>query len=414
MAELSELSTAVMTHPLRRRLAEKVVDSLCALDPAVAVDPEPLDTPRTLRTSIQAWDSVRTGAAYHLVIQDDVLPSKHFAEHVADILAYDPEHPIALFSVCYSRNGWAVRWASAWGARLVAGVPEYVPCVALLLPADAARHYVHFARAWDNADTPDDYVMRAYFAEAGLKLLLSVPSLVEHRPVRSLIGNDFLAAAACFGDPRSGWFRDGGPVLDGYQVLPVLKDDELWLCRKDACSTRQDDWGAVPFEAEAHRIGVDLDDLMDRYNRFLVGVPDSLVDQWFTVAHPRVLWTAWLAAYLLRNYHPPRKDVLTGPDSVLLDSSLRTILSELLTPEPISNAPIENLDLLFPVVADGFATVGHAITPPGETQPDGVNSSLTDRRAPQVNHGRRVDHAAMAQHGNAVVARSNHGTDHHV
>jgi hypothetical protein len=358
MAELSDLSTAVMTHPLRRRLAFDVVNSISALEPVIAVDPNPWDKPRTLRTSIQAWDSVRADAAYHLVIQDDALPGKHFTEHVADIIAHDPDRPVALFAICYSGNGWAVRWASAWGAHFVAGVSEYVPCVALLLPADAARGYVRFARAWGDADTPDDYVMKAYLADAGLELLLSVPSLVEHRPVRSLIGNDFRGAAACVGDPPRGWFRDGGPVLDGYEAVPMLRDGELCLYRRDASVFSSDCWESVPFEAQARRIGVDLDALVNRYNRFLSSVPDELVDQWFAGAHPRVLWTAWLTGYLLRNYHPPREDDLTGPHPALLDRSLRTIPSEF----PLSSAPMENLDTLFPLVADGFATIDRAIT----------------------------------------------------
>jgi hypothetical protein len=362
VAELADLSTAVMTHPLRRRLAQDVVESVQALNPVVVVDPEPWDKPRTLRTSIQAWDSIRSGAAYHLVIQDDALPSKHFTEHLADILSHDPDRPIALFSVWNSRNAWAVRWASAWGARFVVGVPEYVPCVALLLNADVARRYVRFARAWPDPDTPDDYVMRDYLAKSGLELLLAVPSIVEHRPVRTLIGNEFLSAAACFGDPQRGWFRDGGPVLDSYRALPVLKRGRLWIYRKGALADRPNVWVNLPFEAEAEEIGIDLDALIDRYNDFLAAVPAKLVDRWFTVANPNVLWTAWLAAYLLRNNHPPSKASLTGPDPVLLNGSLQTILAEFPKAKLLSSGPGERLDSLFPVVANGFATVGRAIT----------------------------------------------------
>jgi hypothetical protein len=305
MAKLSDLSTAVMTHPLRRRLASEVVESIRSLDPVVAVDPRPWDKPRTLRTSIKAWQTVRPAAAYHLVIQDDALLSARFTEHLADILSLDPDRPVALFAVYYSRNGWAVRWASAWGARFVAGVPEYVPCLALLLPADAAREYVRFAQAWSDPDTPDDYVMKAYLAEAGLEPLLTVPSIVEHRAGRSLIGNDFRNSAACFGDPPNGWFRTGGPVLDGYGALPILKNGELLLCFHDGEGGTRNDWEIVPFEAEAHRYGIDLDALSERYNDFLNGVSSETVDRWFAMAHPRMLWTAWLSAYLLRNCQPP-------------------------------------------------------------------------------------------------------------
>jgi hypothetical protein len=71
-----------------------------------------------------------------------------------------------------------------------------------------------------------------------------------------------------------------------------------------------------------------------------------------------VLWTAWLTGYVLRNYRPPGECSFAEPDPMVLNQSLRTILTEFSD----AHVCLENLDILLPVVADGFATIDKTIT----------------------------------------------------
>ncbi|MFF8959599.1 hypothetical protein [Streptomyces sp. NPDC014894] len=359
LTRLDDLSISVMTHPLRRHLARDVVAALHPLAMEVAVDPDPWNTPRTLRTSIEAWRRADPDRAYHLVLQDDVVLSPDFTAHLADIVSTAPDVPVALGAVWISRNGCAVRWAAAQGARFVEAIPEFLPCLGLLMPTRLARRYVEFASSWPDPDTPDDVVMQEFVAREAVRPLLTVPSIVDQRPVHSLIGNDYgIIRAACFGSPPPGWFAEDKATITGYTALPVLRQGRLSLYT-DPGGRYGGPWDKAPFERSAHRLGWDVDRLAERYDAFLAAAPRELSDRWFRLVGPRVLWTAWLTAHAMRHFPAPgHVPDLPDPDPMFVDTALRTILTggflELSRPTPVQRTLMDEIDTLLPIAVAGY------------------------------------------------------------
>ncbi|MFI1890177.1 hypothetical protein [Streptomyces jumonjinensis] len=362
MADPDDLSIAVMTHPARRERADRLVETLRPLGVTIVPDPQPDGQPGTLRTSREAWRAAADGAAYHLVLQDDAVPCRDFGTHLADLLSQNPASPVALHALWNTRNGAAVRWGAARGARLITAVPEFVPCVGLLMPRSAAEGYVAFAEGWPDPATPDDVVMRHYFAAERLRLLLTVPSLVEHHQSPSLVGNDHgVYQAACFGTPPSaGWFLRSNLLIDDCRLLPVVRQGQLWLC-SPASPDGHAPWLTEPWGEGAHRLASGGDGLRKGFDAFLGGSARSSVDTWCRLVGTDVLRTAWTAARLLRRDHYPGVIDLAPPAPDLVLRALRTILMggflRIPGPSQVQTVVLRNLECLLPVVADGYGSV---------------------------------------------------------
>ncbi|MFJ5050410.1 hypothetical protein [Streptomyces sp. NPDC088719] len=362
MAGPDDLSLAVMTHPARGDRAARLVEALRPLDVTVVPDPRPGDPPGTLRTSREAWRAAADGAAYHLVLQDDAVPCRDFGTHLADLLSQDPTGPVALHALWNTRNGAAIRWGAARGARLITAVPEFVPCVGLLMPRKAAEGYVAFTERWPDPATPDDVVMRRYFEAERLRLLLTVPSLVEHGQSRSLMGNDHgVYQAACFATPPStGWFRRSDLLIDDFRLLPVVRQGRLWLC-SPASPDAHVPWLTEPWEAASHQL-VRGDELREEFDAFLDRTDRSTVDTWHRLVGTDVPRTAWTAARLLRGSRHTGVTDLEPPTSHLVLKALRTVLTggflRIPGPSPIQRAVLGNLERLLPLVIDGYGPPG--------------------------------------------------------
>ncbi|MFE0427438.1 hypothetical protein [Streptomyces sp. NPDC058953] len=65
----ARVSSAVMTHPVRRAQAQELCDRLGL--GGLAMDPEPDGPPSALRTALVAWSRIADGATHQLFIQDD-------------------------------------------------------------------------------------------------------------------------------------------------------------------------------------------------------------------------------------------------------------------------------------------------------------------------------------------------------
>ncbi|ANN15126.1 hypothetical protein SD37_05255 [Amycolatopsis orientalis] len=193
------LSGAVMAHPRRREAAEE----LARLDPAgalrVVLDPEPDGPPTALRTAKLAWSSVPGDATHFLVLQDDVELADGFFEHARKAAGQLPGDAIAFYANWNSRNGAAVRMAAAAGAAWATAVNEYAPCVAIMLPAAAARGYAPYADAHPEG-WPCDVLMFRYLKAIGVPIRIAVPNTVQHSGLPSVAGNDAhgLRRSSCF------------------------------------------------------------------------------------------------------------------------------------------------------------------------------------------------------------------------
>ncbi|MFE6499957.1 hypothetical protein [Kitasatospora sp. NPDC057738] len=219
---LHQLSGVVMTHPKRRRAAERMALAAPPGALRVVMDPDPTGTPSVLRTALAAWEAVEDGATHQLVVQDDMLLSETFFERVRLAVDAMPDAALALFALWDSRNGAAARFGAMAGARWIGAVNEYFPCVAIVLPRAVAEGFVRYGRerlgGW-----PDDILMHRYLRDAGVPRYVSVPNLAEHQDRGSISGNAFRGPrrSVCFlpGD-RPG---DEGNRLTGLTVLPFLK-----------------------------------------------------------------------------------------------------------------------------------------------------------------------------------------------
>lgn len=358
MTHTPSVSVVVMTHPTRLRLAQEVLGALRGLDPKLVVDPAPWERPSTLRTARLAWEAIAPGATHHLVIQDDVSVSGSFAEHVRNAIRAVPDRPIAFFADWASRNGMAVRFGAVAGARWISGVPESASCVALVMPRAQAEGFVEFAREWSDPDEAED-VMRMYFASAGLRLMLTVPSLVDHLYTRSVIVNDhYRRVAACFRpDMPPGWLRTRELAIEDYEHLPHLQNGRLWLYLRGGATDelRRD----LAFEPAAGRVGIDIARAVADYQKMLEARPWVTVREYFELVAPSALWSVWLAGFVLGTWRT--LDTWGGigeagqPDPEVVEAALISLVLGGIDPAAPPVMLARWRAALVPVVLEGFA-----------------------------------------------------------
>lgn len=133
------MSVSIMTHPKRRALAEDLCERLSELAPPVVVDPEPDGPPTAVRTAAAAWNSAPSDATHHLVLQDDLLPSKESVAVLADEVRAAQTSCLSLYAGWSKRIGVAARLAALAGRRRFVIAESFVPAPALVLPSDVAR-----------------------------------------------------------------------------------------------------------------------------------------------------------------------------------------------------------------------------------------------------------------------------------
>ncbi|MFE4975941.1 NAD-dependent epimerase/dehydratase family protein [Kitasatospora sp. NPDC056651] len=182
------LSGAVMTHPKRVEAATLIAETDTAGRVRVVTDPEPEGPPTALRSAALAWDSVAPDATHHLVLQDDVVLAEGFFAYAEQVAAAVPHEAVAFYAGWEGRTGAAVRLAALAGEQWTYAVEEHTPCLALMLPARAARGYTGFA-AERGVGWPYDVVMQRYLNSLEVPIRVAVPCTVDHSEVPSIAGN---------------------------------------------------------------------------------------------------------------------------------------------------------------------------------------------------------------------------------
>jgi hypothetical protein len=308
----SQLTGAVMTHPLRAERAQQLVSSHAGMLDLV-VDPDPDGPPAALRTAVHAWSSVPAGSTHHLVLHDDMLLSHGFFDRVRRAIDVMPDAALALFSFWNSRNGAAVRLGALAGARWVPATNEYTPCTALVLPREVALGYADYV-ARQQAETgetwPEDVYMYRYLRAAGVPVFVAVPNLAEHEDLSSLSGNNFQ------GLRRSACFLETDRETEEVNTIAQLATVPFFKYGAAQCAVRvpgTDRWLNIPCEDYLSGLGIDVDPLREQV--------DSAVT-----------WPIWLTAYAMGVVHQleehdrptdpfrPRK-----PDAAVLDAALATL-----------------------------------------------------------------------------------------
>ncbi|MFE4518038.1 NAD-dependent epimerase/dehydratase family protein [Kitasatospora sp. NPDC056783] len=182
------LSGAVMTHPKRVEAATLIAETDTAGRVRVVTDPEPEGPPTALRSAALAWDSVAPDATHHLVLQDDVVLAEGFFAYAEQVAAAVPHEAVAFYAGWEGRTGAAVRLAALAGEQWTYAIEEHTPCLALMLPARAARGYTGFA-AERGVGWPYDVVMQRYLNSLEMPIRVAAPCVVDHSEVPSIAGN---------------------------------------------------------------------------------------------------------------------------------------------------------------------------------------------------------------------------------
>jgi hypothetical protein len=260
------------------------------------------------------------------------VPSEGFLERVHAGVRLFPDACLTFYSNWSSQNGAAVRLAAAAGATWVEdnGV-EYFPTLAQVMPASCIDDYVDIATPLAQLWLDDDDAMREFLTSRGVRAYLSVPCLVEHATLRSLIGNDSQGArlAACF---------DAAPVHDGsYEALAHSIDYVPWLKAGRVLSmvrtaiAGKHEYLRRPWTALAEPLGLDAGELRNAYDAFVARSPrlqKASYDLGDMFTYSLWLTSCLMGTVLRRNKVPVR--VLSGSAATrLADPIARAGLSTL-------------------------------------------------------------------------------------
>ncbi|WP_282697117.1 hypothetical protein [Streptomyces sp. CC208A] len=210
-----DVSSAVMTHPVRLAQARDLAARLRL--GGLALDPDPEGAPSALRTALVAWAAAAPGASHHLVVQDDVEAPAELVEIVASAAARFPDEALVFYTNWHARNGAAARLAALAGAAWVRAVPdEFTPSLGVCLPVATAAAFRAYARG--SSQRHDDELFTAFFRDRarGRMALLAVPNIVEHIGTSSINGHaaQGIRVAVC---PTSA--ADAAPLLASGSVL---------------------------------------------------------------------------------------------------------------------------------------------------------------------------------------------------
>ncbi|MFE7660253.1 hypothetical protein [Streptomyces celluloflavus] len=225
----ARVSSAVMTHPVRKAQAEELSARLGL--GGLAMDPDPDGAPSALRTALVAWSAVSDTATHHLVVQDDVAAPPELLDLVAGSVARFADDALIFYTNWHARNGAAARLAALAGAGWVRAVPEeFAPTLAICLPVGTAEEFREFAR--DSTERHDDELMAAFLRKAGRAGLLAVPSVVEHIGTSSINGHasQGVRRAVCpVGATDARPLLCHGWVLEELDWLPYMRYGEGYL-----------------------------------------------------------------------------------------------------------------------------------------------------------------------------------------
>ncbi|MGW6527997.1 hypothetical protein [Streptomyces venezuelae] len=354
------LSTVVMAHPRRAAAARELCARHPELDARLITDPDPEGPPSALRTARLAWQSVAPGATHHLVLQDDAILAPDFAARLRDLIAARPDASLSLFTEWGSRTANAVRVAALRGHDLAPVVDDYLPSVALVLPAPVALGFEEFAAAKTAQGDTDDVALLNHLAATGTETVVPVANLVDHANPASLVGNDVMGprSAACF-PAAAPAVRPGPRELVRLDTVPYFCWWEQLAVAYVRDATSPDGWRRVPAEDALLERGITREHVVGALREALDGLPHR------AFVHDRVsdvlLTEIWTTAYALGVV---TRESGAAPD--LTAPLARTALATLAPGALRRVVPAGWLagvgELLAPLVADGVARGAEAGT----------------------------------------------------
>lgn len=188
MIDVVRFGIMVMHHPSRETTIRPLVRALGSDNVIVVTDPAPEQEGNAWRTAREAWSRPHThGDTHRIVVQDDAWPCRGFNEVAARVIAHYPHSAIAFW---VGEDHVDMPLLRRWGGRIcpIDQQTSWCPTVALSLPI---HHALEVGRHGDECHPEsrhDDQIIACYLRSAGVPLLATVPSLVDHLGAPSLTG----------------------------------------------------------------------------------------------------------------------------------------------------------------------------------------------------------------------------------
>jgi len=190
------LSAAIMAHPVRTQAAEELQASLDRPVPII-YDTNPVpssDRAQRWATGRRAWEAADPRADWHLVLQDDCYVSQDLLAGLEQALtvlgsqglvsAYTgtgrPDQRAAIRAIDHATkhgHSWMSLRSLYWGPAIIAPTPTVESMLDWCQDRAARTNY-------------DRNIGLYYRDEVGWRTWYTLPSLVEHRGLPSLIGHD--------------------------------------------------------------------------------------------------------------------------------------------------------------------------------------------------------------------------------
>ena len=140
-------------------------------------------------TARRAWLSYDPAATHHLVLQDDIIPSKNLRKTLEKAIQYSGDKAICLFIF---QEFFKEKQKNKYDMAYNGGIPwlrvyKTVLAPAVIIPTKYIKEFVEFGDKRKDIKA-DDTKMTAFFDRKNIPVLLTVPSLVQHIDGKSLVG----------------------------------------------------------------------------------------------------------------------------------------------------------------------------------------------------------------------------------
>lgn len=162
------LQTIIQSHPKRERYLSLLTSMI---DPGCFVSENDVNS---LDGCLQALSWIQEDSTHILILQDDALPSKYLIDSARALISKLPNRVISLYShhhqieSAYQDNNHFLELDFLHG------------CVAYILPVEIAKRFIEFAPRLRDHITADDVALSTFFHLNDIKVLNTVPSLVDH------------------------------------------------------------------------------------------------------------------------------------------------------------------------------------------------------------------------------------------
>lgn len=174
------LDTAVMHHPARPWLLDRILPHLPGC--RVVVDPDPDGEPAPWRTHEACLATMHADASHLLIVQDDALPAPGFMDAAERAVAARPDVLVCFYvGTQPAREARKMRWALEAGERwLQLVVAQWCPTVALAWPRPLRDQLLADEKRHTYARRADDFMVGRWATQNHVEAWATVPSLVQH------------------------------------------------------------------------------------------------------------------------------------------------------------------------------------------------------------------------------------------